>query len=56
MYVRISIVLEKEENWFLRRNLEESFIVPKRSASWNDIPIFGKADCLCEDQSVWNYH
>ena len=34
--------LEKEENQFLRINLEESFIVPKMSASRNDVPILEK--------------
>ena len=51
----MSTVLEKEENPFLRLNLKESFIVLKRSVSWNDIPTFEKTDCLCGDQSVWNY-
>ena len=41
--------LEKEENWFLWLNLEESLIVPKGSASWNDTFIFGNNDCLCRD-------
>ena len=31
--VRISTVLGKEENQFLQLNLEESFAVPKKSAS-----------------------
>ena len=46
---KILIDLEKEENLFLRFNLEESFYVPKRSFSRNGISIFKKEDCLCED-------